>query len=59
MMTKTFVRNMTGRTGRVANQLIITHDEGLSFFQSFETVIAFRSRKEAVLDRDRHGTTVL
>lgn len=49
----TFVRNMTGRTGRpVANQFIITHDEG-QFFQSYETVIAFRSRKgDLYLDRD-------
>jgi len=49
----TSVRNMTGRTGRpVANQFIITTDQG-QFFQSYETVIAFRNRRGVLcLDRD-------
>ena len=50
----TFVRNMTGRTGRpVANQFIITTDQG-QFFQSYETVIAFYDNAGGIyLDAER------
>ena len=48
------VRNIFGRTGRpVVNQFIITTADG-EYFQSYETVIAFREISGKIwLDRDR------
>jgi hypothetical protein len=48
------VRNITGRTGRpVVNQFIIETRDG-DYFQSYQTVIAFREPSGKVwLDRDR------
>ena len=37
---KVRVRNMEGRSGPVANQFIISTDEGV-YFQSYRTTIAF------------------
>ncbi len=45
------VKNMTGRTGReVANQFIITDDEGRTFFQSYNSIIAKVDGMEITLD---------
>ncbi|GAG76596.1 unnamed protein product, partial [marine sediment metagenome] len=47
------IRNMTGRTGReVANQFIMNTKEG-TYFQSYNTIIAFQSSSKTQLDANR------
>ena len=46
------VENMTSKNGnKIANQFIITADDGVVYFQSYKSIIAMRKNDKITLDK--------